>query len=90
MGVGESVPGLTMPGQLRGGQDAEHLVVGLEELAPTVQEFRRPGRVVVTHPVMEDEVVVPPSHGQGVELDRAEPLEGCPHPVEAGRQRAGR
>ena len=81
----EAVPGESEPGQLAGGQQAEHLVVGLEELASLVQEGVRPGRVVVAHPGVQDEVVVAAGHGQRVELDRAEAGEDRAHAVEPGR-----
>src|SRR4026207_1782934 len=55
----EALPGEPEPGQLRRGQEAQHLVETLEQLAALVEQLVRPRWVVVAHASVQDEVVIP-------------------------------
>ena len=72
-------PRHAVPRQLARRQQRESFVVGLEELAPYVEELLAPRRVVVGDARVQHEVVVPARDRQRVELDRAEPPEDLEH-----------
>ena len=58
--------------------EGESLVVRLEDLAPLVEQFA-PGRVVVGHPRVQDEVVGAAGDRERIKLDRAETTEDLKH-----------
>jgi hypothetical protein len=66
------------PRELLGRNERETLVERLEHFAPLVEEVA-PGGVVIGDAGVQDEIVVSPGHGEGVELDRAEPAEDLEH-----------
>ena len=90
------VPGEPVPGQLAGRQDAQALVVGLEQEAPLVEQAIGPGAPVAGDAGVEDEVVVAPGDLERVELERAEAVDdredallGRPAASAAGRGGGG-
>ena len=80
------VPGDPEPGQVGRGDEAQALVVGLVENPLVVEEIVGQLAAVARDAGEEDEVVVSTGDLEGVELDRAEPLENGQDPVATGRQ----
>jgi hypothetical protein len=76
------------PRQLARRQEAETLVVRLEQLAPCVEKLLATGWVVVGNASVEHEVVVPAGDGERVELDQTEPAEDLEHRIGASFERA--
>ncbi len=72
VGTACAVPGEAVPWQLAGREDAETLVVGLEEEAAVVQQVLGPRSPVAGDARVEHEVVVAAGHLERVELERAE------------------
>ena len=75
VGAARPVPGEAVPGQLAGREDAEALVVGLEQEAAVVQQVVRPGSPVAGDAGVEHEVVVAAGYLEGVELEGAEAVD---------------
>ena len=73
-----------MPGQLAGGQQAEHLVVRLEEFTSFVQQLVGPGGNVVPDAGVQHEVVVASGDREGIELHRTQTREDGTDAVEPG------
>ena len=84
------VPGQPVPRELGQRQQAEALVVGLEEDAVLVEERIGRGSPVVADPGEEHEIVVAPGHLEGIELDGAQPVEHREHALAADGQIPGR
>ena len=63
-----TIPGQAVERQLRGGQDAEALVVGLEQEPPFVQQRVRHLAAVACNACLEDQVVVATGDRERVEL----------------------
>ena len=85
-----TIPGQAVERQLRGGQDAEALVVGLEQEPPLVQERVRHLAAVAGNACLEDQVVVAAGDLERVELERPKALEHPQHALLARRQRPRR
>ena len=90
VGAAGPVPGQAMPGQLARREDAEALVVGLEQEAPLVEQVVRPRAPVAGDAGVEDEVVVAPGDLERVELQGAEAIHDGEDALLGGRQRARR
>ena len=90
VGPARPIPGQAMPRQLPGGQDAQALVVGLEQEAPVVEQVVCPGPPVAPDAGMEHEVVVAAGHLERVELQRAETVDDREHALLGVRQRPRR
>ena len=84
------IPGLAEPGQFVGGQEAEALVVGLEQRPLVVEQRLRKRAPVVGDACRQHQVVVAAGHLERVELDGAQPLEDREHALRRRRQRARR
>ena len=85
-----AVPGDPVPRQLGRGHEREHLVVRLVEDAIPIQEVLRPCSAVPGHPGEERQVVVPAGDLEGVELQRAEPVQDAHHGGGLRRERPRR
>ena len=90
VGAARPVPGEAVPGQLAGREDAETLVVGLEEEAAVVQQVVGPGSPVAGDAGVEHEVVVAAGHLERVELQRAEAVNDRENALLGVRQRPRR
>ena len=90
VGPARPVPGEAMPRQLARGQDAEALVVGLEEEAPVVEQVVCPGSPIAGDAGVEHEVVVSTRHLERIELQRAETVDDRENALLGVRQRSRR
>jgi hypothetical protein len=75
------------PRELARRDEGEPLVVGLEQLAPLVEELA-PCGLVVRDARVQHEVVVPAGDGKRVELERPEPANDLEHCVRAALEGA--
>ena len=83
-----SIQPRAIPRELACLDEREALVVRLEDL-PALVEVVAPGRVVVGHACVQDEVVGPTGNGERIELDRSEPAEDVEHGALSSLERAG-
>ena len=90
VGAAGPVPGEAVPRQLTGREDAETLVVGLEEEAAVVQQVVGPGSPVAGDAGVEHEIVVAAGHLERVELQRAEAVNDRENALLGVRQRPRR
>jgi hypothetical protein len=84
------VPGDPIPRQLGGRQQAETLVVGLEQGPLLVQQAVGHLPAIPLHPGEEHEVVVAPGDLERIELERPEAVDHPHDAFRAGRQRPRR